>query len=105
MADIVFRYVEMRQAAGDIRDLADDYEKASTSFQVAFSNSIADWEGDTKEAVSKFIAGSVAEYTGTTVPGLLNALASLLDANADQMEKADKQIAENIPTNLGAEQS
>ena len=41
------------------------------------------------------------EYTRDTIPQLLKALAELLEANADQMESADHQIAENIPTSLG----
>ena len=101
MADIVFRYVEMRQAAEDIRSIAGRYQSASTSFEKDFIASIANWEGETKEAIQKFISGPVADYTGVTVPKLLEALASLLDENANQMENADHQIAENIPTTLG----
>ena len=50
--------------------------------------------------MSAFITGPVNEYMGTTVPGIVTALAELLKANADQMEQADQQIADNIPASL-----
>ena len=83
MADIVFRYVEMRQAAADIKALAARYKSAATTFESDFLGSIS---------------GSVMEYTRDTIPQLLEALSDLLSANADQMESADRQIAENIPS-------
>jgi hypothetical protein len=41
------------------------------------------------------------QYINETVPNLIKGLAELLNANADQMEKADQQIADNIPQSLG----
>ena len=98
MADIVFRYVEMRQAAADIKALAARYKSAATTFESDFLGSISGWEGESKDALQKFISGSVMEYTRDTIPQLLEALSDLLSANADQMESADRQIAENIPS-------
>ncbi|MBE6717553.1 MAG: hypothetical protein E7573_11620 [Ruminococcaceae bacterium] len=101
MADIVFRYVEMRQAAQDIRDIADRYKSAAETFEADFAGAVANWEGESKDKMLQFISGPVMDYTAKTVPSLVEALAELLDANADQMESADRQIAENIPTTLG----
>jgi len=98
MADIVFRYVEMRQAAADIKALAARYKSAATTFESDFLGAISGWEGESKDALQKFISGSVMEYTRDTIPQLLEALSDLLSANADQMESADRQIAENIPS-------
>ncbi len=98
MADIVFRYVEMRQAAADIKALAARYKSAATTFESDFLGAISGWEGESKDALQKFISGSVMEYTRDTIPQLLEALSDLLTANADQMESADRQIAENIPS-------
>ena len=98
MADIVFRYVEMRQAASDIRAIAARYKSVATTFESDFIGAISGWEGESKDALQKFISGSVMEYTRDTIPQLLEALAELLDANATQMENADRQIAENIPS-------
>lgn len=98
MADIVFRYPEMRTAAGEIKTLAGKYKTAAASFESDFLSAISGWEGESKDALKRFISGSVMEYTRDTVPQLLEALADLLSANADQMENADRQIAENIPS-------
>lgn len=97
MADIVFRYPEMRDAASAIQDIATRYKTAATTFETDFTAAISGWEGESKDKMQKFISGTVKEYTYDTVPKLLEALAALLNANADQMEKADRQIAENIP--------
>ena len=51
--------------------------------------------------MSSFISGPVKEYMDTTVPKLLESLADLLQSNISQMQKADQQIAENIPATLG----
>ncbi|MBQ8298182.1 MAG: WXG100 family type VII secretion target [Ruminococcus sp.] len=101
MADIIFRYPEMRKAASDISALAARYQTAATSFESDFLGAIGGWEGDSKEKMSAFISGPVMEYMGTTVPELLNALSQILEENAKQMESADTQIAENIPSSLG----
>ena len=97
MADIVFRYQEMRAAADNIREIANRYKSAAATFETDFLAAIAGWEGESKEKMQKFISGSVMDYTCDTVPQLVTALAELLDANATQMENADRQIAENIP--------
>ena len=101
MADIVFRYQEMRKAASDIAALVDRYKTAANTLESDFISAISEWEGDSKDAMQKFISGPVMEYTRDTVPQLIQALADLLSANADQMESADRQIADNIPTSLG----
>lgn len=100
MADIVFKYPEMRQAVEDIKGIAARYKTTATTFESDFIASIKDWEGESKDAMQKFISGPVMEYTRDTIPQLLEALAQLLASNADQMENADHQIAENIPTSL-----
>ena len=101
MADIVFRYPEMRQAVTDIQAIAERYKTAAMTLEGDFTAAISGWEGESRDAMQKFISGPVMEYTRDTVPQLLEALAELLAANADQMESADRQIAESIPTSLG----
>lgn len=101
MADIVFKYPEMRKAVEDINGVAARYKTTATTFESDFIASIKDWEGESKDAMQKFISGPVMEYARDTIPQLLEALAQLLASNADQMESADHQIAENIPTSLG----
>ena len=101
MADIVFKYPEMRQAAEYIKGIAARYKSTATTFESDFIAAIKDWEGESKDKMQQFISGPVMEYTRDTIPQLLEALAELLAANADQMESADHQIAENIPSSLG----
>lgn len=100
MADIVFNYVEMRKAVEDIKGIATRYKSAADTFNSDFTDAVSEWEGESREAMKRFIDGPVMEYMGETVPQLLEALAELLAANADAMEKADNQIAENIPASL-----
>ena len=101
MADIVFKYDEMRQAVSQLEEIAGRYKSASETFQKDYLDATASWEGASKEKMQAFITGAVNEYMGTTVPGIVTSLAELLKANAEQMEKADQQIADNIPTTLG----
>lgn len=101
MADIVFKYEEMRSAAEEINNIAARYKTAANTLESDFNGAITEWEGASKEKMQQFISGPVMQYTRDTVPKLLESLASLLNSNADQMEKADSQIAENIPTTLG----
>ena len=101
MADsIVFRYPEMRAAANEVRNIGTSFKTAANTFQSDFAGAISAWEGESKDKMMNFISNPVNEYLGTTIPELLEALAQLLDFNADQMEKADQQIAEAIPTSL-----
>lgn len=100
MADIVFKYDEMRNAVTQIADIASRYKAASDKFQSDFADAVAGWEGASKDKLSAFVTGPVNEYMGTTVPGIITSLSELLKANAEQMEAADQQIADNIPSSL-----
>ncbi len=100
MADIVYKFDEMRNAATQIEDIAQRYKSASEKFQNEFLDATTAWEGASKDKMQAFITGAVNEYMGTTVPGIVTALSELIKANADQMEKADQQIADNIPSSL-----
>ena len=99
MADIVFKYDEMNTAVTQIKDLASQYKSAADTFENDFLSAISSWEGDSKDKMSSFISTPVKEYMATTVPKLLESLADLL--HISQMQKADQQIAENIPATLG----
>lgn len=101
MADIIFRYQEMQTAVTEIKEVGESYKKLASDFETNFLASIANWEGDSHDAVVKFISGPVMEYMRDTVPQLIDAMGELLQANITQMQSADSQIAENIPTSLG----
>ena len=101
MAEIVFKYEEMENAAKQIDGLQQQFSTNGKNFVTDFTASIADWEGESKEKMKTFIEGAVQTYMVETVPGILGSLAELLRQNAAQMQQADAQIAENIPQSLG----
>ncbi len=101
MADILFRYPEMTKAAEEITGIATRYKTEAEKFEESFLSAINGWEGDSRDAMQKFISGPVMEYLRDTVPQLLEALSQLLDENATQMKSADTGIAEKIPETLG----
>ena len=101
MEDIIFKYDEMNAEITQIKDLASQYKSAADTFENDFLSAISSWEGDSKDKMSSFISTPVKEYMATTVPKLLESLADLLQSNISQMQKADQQIAENIPATLG----
>lgn len=101
MADITFKYAEMETAAKQIDELATRYASAASTFETDFISSISQWEGASHDKMKMFISGPVKSYMGDTIPKLLSSLAQLLRANAEQMQSADQQIADNIPTTLG----
>lgn len=47
-----------------------------------------------------FMDQAVMGFVGTDVPNLVSGLATLLQANIDQMQKADQTLSENVPTTL-----
>ena len=100
MADIVFRYPEMRQVVESINDIAERYTTAANTFEQDYLDATASWEGTSKDKMDQFISGPAMEYMRDTVPQLLQGLSELLGANADQMEGADQQLADNIPSSL-----
>ena len=101
MADIIFRYPAMRTAADEIAGLSNEYKQAASTFETEMLNAIAPWEGASNEKFKQFITVPVREYVQETVPNIVMALSEMLKANAEQMEKADQHIAQNIPSTLG----
>lgn len=101
MADsIKYNFTEMRAAADSIRSIAQQYEKAAVDFKAEFTNAITPWEGESRIRIQQFATGAFMEYAEVHVPQRLKVLADLLDANAEQMEKTDRQIADSIPSSL-----
>lgn len=91
----------MRAAAHEIRGMIDQYAAAASRFVNDFNSATAAWEGASKQKTQAFVEGPMNQYLTSTVGQLLDAMAQLLEANADQMEQADEEIANNIPDSLG----
>ena len=74
MADIVYRFDEMRSTAAKVEDIAARYKAAAEKFQNDFAQATSPWEGASKDKMTNFITVAVNEYTGTTIPGIVNSL-------------------------------
>lgn len=98
--NIVFEYTKMADAETKITELAGKFKAAGDTLDAEFTAATVNWEGESKEKMQKFMNSAVKEYTTETLPKLLESLAELLKANAEQMQKADKAIADSIPTSL-----
>lgn len=101
MAEIVYKFEEMENAANNVEGIMGRYVSAASTFVDDFTGAVGAWEGESKEKMMSFITGAVNEYMAKTVPDMLQSLANLLRENAKQMQTADQQIAENIPQSLG----
>ena len=95
---IVFRYEEMTKCVASINEIAQKYKSAATQLQNDVA--ISEWEGDTSVKMKTFMDQAVMGFVGTDVPNLVSGLATLLQANIDQMQKADQTLSENVPTTL-----
>lgn len=101
MADsIKFEYEEMNKCVTSINDISKKYKTAADKLQTDFDSAISTWEGDTGVKMKTFMDQAVMSFVGTDVPNLVSGLATLLQANIEQMQKADKTLSENIPTTL-----
>lgn len=97
---IVYNYEEMRNAVTKIQDIAARYKEAGSSFTSGFVAATQEWEGDSKEKMTRLINGDVNEMLTVEIPKYLEGLATLLSQNIEQMQKADSQIADSIPDQL-----
>lgn len=102
MADAIrYDYEQMKSAANSIRQKAESYRAEGTTFVSNFNGATAAWEGDSKNQMYSFINGAVNDYLTKSVPEMLNALAELLDKNAEQMKKTDEEVSKSIPQTIG----
>ena len=100
---IKFDYIKMATAVEKIQNIATRYESAAVTFNQNFDDALSACEGVTKEKLKRYIDGDVYEYTHKGIPALVNALATMLEGNAKQMENADQQIANSIPAAQGSQ--
>jgi WXG100 family type VII secretion target len=103
-SEIIYRFDKMTDAAGKIDELAESYRNLGQQFIDKVNTETGGWEGDSKTKFSALVNGEVNQYLVKEVPAMLNGLAKLLRADAQQMEKADAQVAEGIPAGIGLTQ-
>ena len=83
-------------AVDAIKTSADSYRKAGEDFISSLKSAIAEMEGETKDALLKFIENDVNTFVATDLPDAVENMSKLLEANRTNFVDVDSQIAENI---------
>ncbi len=86
-------------ARDEINRIAGEYKTAGEDFVRDLNSAIAEMEGETKDALKKFIDGDVNTFVATDLPNALIGMKDLLEANRQNFVDVDKQIAESISGN------
>ena len=79
-----------------IQKASEDYRNAGEEFIKSLNAAIAEMEGETKDALKKFIDTDVNEFVATSLPEAVKGMADLLEANRTNFIDVDKQIADSI---------
>ena len=97
-ANVIFDYQAIGNAANAIRTThADNYASAAATFKSAMETAIADWTGESKLRFVEMLTNVVYPHLDTAVPGIVTALADVLDGNGQSMADTDAAIAQQIP--------
>lgn len=72
-----------------INGYATSYRTAGETLITSLSSAIADMEGAAKDAFKTLIDGDINNFVATDLPGAIEGMASLLEANRDNFEKVD----------------
>ncbi len=89
----------MKSAVESIKGLAGQYANVGQTFESSFKAAIADMQGEAKDALLELFDKSYKDFVTSNesgIPGMINGMASLLEANRDNFEKVDAQIAQSI---------
>lgn len=81
---------------GVLTGIAKEYQEAGTAFLEALTAAIAEMEGETKDALQNFFGNDVRTFVTEELPQAINGMSVLLEANRQNFEEADRQIAESI---------
>ena len=100
MADIIFNYPQMQASPKEIRQYAEEYRVAANALKEKIEANTAAWTGASKNRFMAFVEGPVYQYTSGSIPATVEALAQLLEQNAEQMKNADQELANSLPTEL-----
>ena len=97
---IVYNYAEMQKVVDTINGIATSYKNAGDKFNTAFTDAVKGWEGQSKDRMMKLINGDVNTMLTKDIVSYIEGLATLLQENITQMQKADTQIANSIPETI-----
>ena len=98
---IIFQYPQMDSAISTIKNtIAVNYKTAGENLIKQIEAATVNWDGASKTKFWTLIDGSVRNYTTVIIPQVVEGLADMLKANADQMKQADLDIANSIPSSF-----
>lgn len=80
----------------NIEEISKSYRSDGQAFIDALTSAISAMEGETKDALQKFFTTDVQKFVTEDIPTALQGMSDLLEANRDNFEKVDRQIAESI---------
>ena len=83
-------------AVSTIKTISDSYRTAGEELIKALNDAIAEMEGETKDALKKFIDTDVNTFVATDLPDAVKGMSELLEANRTNFVDVDKQIADSI---------
>ncbi len=83
-------------AISDIEKSKTSYEEAGQTLITSLTNAISEMEGATKDALQTLIDGDIKTFVETDLPSAIEGMATLLEANRQNFEDVDQQIASNI---------
>lgn len=81
---------------GTLAGIAKEYQDAGNAFLEALIAAIAEMEGETKDVLLNFLKTDVQTFVTENLPQAINSMSVLLEANRQNFEEVDKQIAESI---------
>jgi len=91
----------MLDAISEIQRIAGEYETVADEFISSLNNAISEMEGETKDALYELINSKVKTFVYQDLPAALRGMAELLEANRQNFENTDKQLAGSISSSEG----
>lgn len=79
-----------------VQKSSDDYRTAGEEFVKALNGAISEMEGETKDALKKFIDTDVNQFVATDLPDAVKGMSELLEANRTNFVDVDQQISNSI---------
>ena len=96
MADCRIVNASVVQSVQNIQDISKEYKAAGEAFMSALTAAISGMEGETKDSLQNFFNTDVQKFVVEDLPTAIDGMSQLLEANRDNFEKVDKQIADSI---------
>lgn len=84
------------QAIDSITEISESYKTAGENFVKDLNSALAEMEGETKDALSKFIDTDINQFVADDLPKAIKGMSDLLEANRHNFEDVDRQIADSI---------